>query len=255
MHPPPYDATFYPECLFGGFTDIDGTVAFYTRVNALLRPEACVIDFGCGRGAHADDAVPFRRELTRLKGKAARVIGLDADPEAARNPRIDEFVLCSPDGVWPVPNRSTGLILCDQAMEHLPDPRLFFAEAGRVLEPGGYLCIRTTNVLSYSGIATRLLPNRYHAGILRRLQTSRESDDVFPTLFRCNTVRALRRGLSLGGFRSVVYGHEAEPAYLRFSKLAYGLGVLHRKFAPGLLRPTIFAFAQTSAASDQSRAR
>jgi len=28
--------TFYPESRFGGFTQIDGTVAFYSRVQALV---------------------------------------------------------------------------------------------------------------------------------------------------------------------------------------------------------------------------
>ena len=46
------------------------------------------------------------------------------------------------------------------------------------------------------------------------------------------------------GLRAVVYGYEAEPSYLHFSKLSYGLGVLHQKFAPGFLRPAIFAFGQ-----------
>ena len=29
---------FYPESRFGGFTDIDGTIAFYTRVHSQLTP-------------------------------------------------------------------------------------------------------------------------------------------------------------------------------------------------------------------------
>ena len=37
---------FYPESRFGGFTDIDGTVAFYSRVNALVKPLYVVVDFG-----------------------------------------------------------------------------------------------------------------------------------------------------------------------------------------------------------------
>lgn len=39
---------FYPEARFGGFSDIDGTMAFYLRVNALLGCDSVVLDFGCG---------------------------------------------------------------------------------------------------------------------------------------------------------------------------------------------------------------
>jgi hypothetical protein len=46
------------------------------------------------------------------------------------------------------------------------------------------------------------------------------------------------------GFDHVVYGYEAEPSYLHFSRLAYVLGVLHQRFAPGFLKPAIFGFAR-----------
>jgi hypothetical protein len=42
----------YPESNFGGFSDVDGTVSFYLRVNSLLRPDSNILDFGCGRGYH-----------------------------------------------------------------------------------------------------------------------------------------------------------------------------------------------------------
>jgi hypothetical protein len=46
------------------------------------------------------------------------------------------------------------------------------------------------------------------------------------------------------GFECVVYGYEAEPSYLSFSKIAYSLGVLHQKFAPQFMKPCIFAFGR-----------
>ena len=45
-------------------------------------------------------------------------------------------------------------------------------------------------------------------------------------------------------FEGVVYGYEAEPSYLSFSKIAYWLGVMHQRFAPGILKPTLFAFGR-----------
>jgi hypothetical protein len=50
--------------------------------------------------------------------------------------------------------------------------------------------------------------------------------------------------MSAHGFRAAVYGHTPEPLYLRFSKLAYALGVLHQRLAPGAWGLTIFAFGQ-----------
>jgi len=53
-----YQEIFYPESRFGGFTDIDGTMVFYSRVNALIEPSFHVLDLGCGRGAHVEDPIP-----------------------------------------------------------------------------------------------------------------------------------------------------------------------------------------------------
>lgn len=242
--PAAYCQIYYLESAFGGFSDIDGTVAFYSRVNALIHSSFTVVDFGCGRGSHSEDPIRFRRELRCLRGKVARVVGLDVDGVGGGNESIDEFRVLQPGCPWPVPNDSTNLIICDCVIEHLPDPDFFFREARRVLVQNGYLCIRTPNVLSYVGVASRLVPNKHHGAVLAKAQPDRKEEDVFPTVYRCNTVFALRRQMATHGFRAVVYGYEAEPSYLNFSKWAYGLGVLHQKFAPGWARPSIFAFGQ-----------
>jgi SAM-dependent methyltransferase len=236
--------SFYPESLFGGFSNCDGTVAFYTRVNALTRPSFVLVDFGCGRGQHAEDPVGFRRDLQCFKGKVAKVIGLDVDIAGQSNPTIDEFRALVPGQAWPIENRSVNLILCDYVLEHLPEPRLLFCEARRVLVGGGFLCLRTTNLLSYVGLAAKLVPNRLHTSVLSGVQRIRPEKDVFPTLYRCNTIRTIRREMSMHGFRAVVHGHSPEPSYFNFSKLAYAFGVLHQKVAPGTLGITIFGFGQ-----------
>jgi SAM-dependent methyltransferase len=239
-----YKTAFYPETAIGGFTGVDSHVAFYARVNALIQPSYSVLDFGCGRGKQAEEPVSYRRQLSCVKGKVAKVIGIDVDPVGAGNPFLDEFRLVLPDRPWPVDTRSVDLIICDSVLEHLSDPPAFFREARRVLVPGGYLCLVTPNVLSYVGLISRIVPNKYHAAVTARVQPGRQEKDVFPTYYRCNTPFALRRQMKAHGFRAVVYGYEGEPRYLEFSKFAYALGVFHQRLAPGFLRPCIFGFAQ-----------
>jgi len=152
--------SFYPESCFGGFSDIDGTIAFYVRVNALITSDSVVVDFGCGRGEYGEDAIQIRRDLRVLKGKVWKVVGLDIDPAAAANPFLDEFFLLSDEGRWPLASRHADLVLCDNVLEHLRCPQFFFKEAARVLKPGGFVCIRTPNVLSYVGLISRAIPNR-----------------------------------------------------------------------------------------------
>ena len=234
---------FYPERKFGGFTRTDGTIAFYTRVQALAGADAVMIDFGCGRGAYGEDPVAFRRDLRVFRGKVGRVIGMDTSHSGTENPFIDEF-RCLEGPRWPLENEHATLIVCDNVLEHLPVPRAFFSEAYRVLRPGGSLCIRTPNLLNYIALLSKLIPDRSHARVLAKAKPGLAGEDIFPTLYRCNTIPAVRRALAQQGFDAVVYGYEAEPSYLSFSKAAYALGVLHQKIAPGLLRAAIFAFGR-----------
>jgi len=235
--------TFYPESRFGGFTDIDGTVAFYNRVNSLLDPAQVVLDIGCGRGSFKEDQVTLRKNLRILKGKVARVIGIDVDQNAQDNPFIDEFRLMQ-GYPWPIDDNSVDLIICDNVLEHIDDPDRFFGEIRRVLRNGGRLCLRTPNRWSYFAIAATIIPNKYHAKVTAIAQEGRKEEDVFPAFYKCNSVYKLKRIMKKNGFKYVVYGYEAEPSYLSFSKLAYFCGVLHQKFAPGFLKPAIFVFGR-----------
>lgn len=240
---------FYPESQFGGFADVDGTIAFFNRVHALLKPNHTILDAGCGRGEYGDDVVDWRRSLRNLKGKAAKVIGIDVSPAGGENNCIDEFRRI--DGArWPVEDNSADVVLSDFVVEHLEKPGEYFSEARRVLRPGGYLCIRTPNKWNYIAIASRLIPNRYHSRVTAAVQEDRKEEDVFPTYYRCNSLGSLRRAYREAGFEAVVRGYEAQPSYLAFSSIAYGLGVLHQKLAPSFMRASLFGFGRVSKVAD-----
>lgn len=234
---------FYPEARFGGFTDIDGTIAFFNRVNSLIDSSFVILDVGCGRGAYKEDMVTFRKSLRILKGKVAKVIGIDVDQSARDNPFLDEFLLIHGDS-WPVESNSIDLIVCDNVLEHIHNTDMLFLEIHRVLRNGGYLCIRTPNRWSYIALAATLIPNKYHSKVTSVVQDGRNDEDVFPTVYKCNSIGTLRKFMKNNGFDCVVYGYEAEPSYLSFSKVAYFLGAAHQKFAPGFMKPAIFAFGK-----------
>jgi SAM-dependent methyltransferase len=147
-----------------------------------------------------------------------------------------------------VESESIDLAVANSVVEHVERPELFFAEAWRVLRPGGYLCFRTYNKWGYVGICARLTPNRYHSKVTSFAQRDRDEHDVFPTVYRCNTPGAVRRALRRQGYESCVYTLEAEPSYLRFSPFLYRLGSRVHRLIPPRLRWTILAFARKPAA-------
>jgi ubiquinone/menaquinone biosynthesis C-methylase UbiE len=235
---------FHPESRFGGFTDIDGHITFYARVRELLPSDGVALDIGCGRGEAAEDPIAIRRELRTLRGHCERVIGIDVDPVGESNPTIDEFRMISDTARWPLDDASVDLAVADFVLEHVADPPSFFAEAARVLKPGATLCLRTVNTRSYLGIASRLVPTGAHGKLLGRMTPERKGEDVFPTVYRCNTRPALRRALAEHGFDAAVYGTDSEPSYLAFSAPTYALGLLYRRLMPGGLRLGLVAFAE-----------
>lgn len=237
---------FYPESRFGGFTDVDGTVAFYCRVAALLRPDSQVLNVGCGRGgALIEGPVEWKRQLLDLRGPDRHVLGIDIDPAASTNPGINDFHLLEASyAAWPVADASIDLIVADFVLEHIADPHHFFAEVSRVLKAGGVFCARTSNRVGYVGLLASLIPNRSHARVLSHAQPERATIDVFPTCYRANTVWALRRALNRAGLDGIAYGYEAEPSYLGFAAWAFALGKLVHALTPGPLRTCLFVFAR-----------
>jgi SAM-dependent methyltransferase len=120
-----YIRFFYPEVEFGGFSRVDGTIAFYSRINALIKASYIVLDVGCGRGEYNDDHVIYRKELRSFKNKVAKIIGIDVDTAGVDNPFLDEFRAIDGER-WPIDDDAIDIIICDWVLEHIPAPQTFF---------------------------------------------------------------------------------------------------------------------------------
>jgi len=236
----------YPEMKFGAFSDVDGAVRFFTRVNALLEPEGRAIDLGCGRGAYQEDHCKTRRDQRVLQGKCKHVIGLDLDEDAASNPYMDEFhLLESPSADWPVEDGSVQLIVCDHVMEHVEDPQHLLAEAFRVLQPGGYLCIRTPNRWGYVALIATLVPRRLQKRVIGIAQRTRKSEDVFPVQYRCNSRRRMRKMMLRAGFsEAVVRPVEGEPSYWTFSAPLFKLMSFLHRWTPNIGKNSLLGWGR-----------
>ena len=68
--------------------------------------------------------------------------------------------------------------------------------------------------------------------------------DVFPTFYRCNTKRSVTRMMNKVGFDVTVVRHEAEPAYMHFSNIAYRMGAIAHRLMPPFLASTLLIYAR-----------
>lgn len=237
----------YPEIDFGGFTRANMSILFLSRCQALARRARAVLDVGCGRGQGHEDRCEYRRDLRDLRASGRKVIGIDVDAAGASNPFLDEFRQIGPDFRWPVEDASIDFAVSDYVLEHVPNPSSYLGELRRVLRPGGVFLTRTPNRWSYIAIASRIIPNRMHAQVLAKVQDNRKSEDVFPTVYRMNTPRVLRRQIEQAGLQGVVYTVEGEPTYMQFSHAAFWVMDKVHAVLPPLFRSTLIAMARKPA--------
>jgi SAM-dependent methyltransferase len=213
----------------GGFTAYDGTVAFYARIDAVLSPTMTVLDFGAGRGAWArDEASAYRKKIRNFRGRARKVIGCDVDPVVLTNPSLDEAFVLETGKCLPLPDSSVDLIVADYVAEHIKDPCLFAKEISRLLSPGGWFCARTPSKYHYVSIISSMLPSRLGQSAIKRAQSERRKEDIFPAFYRLNTLDAIARHFPASAFENCSYVFSFEPQYHFESPIVYrSFQVLH----------------------------
>lgn len=237
----------YPETAVGGYSRMDGTVEFYNRVNALIDRDSEVLDFGAGRGQWARSRYSERaHELQWLRGKVKRVVGADVDDAILSNPSVDEAVVLAPGARLPFADGSFDVIVADYVLEHIPAAETtgVSAELSRVLRPGGWFAARTPNRRGLIALGGRLVPNKQHTTVLRRLQPEREAEDVFPTVYAMNTPAALKRLFPQPQHSVYAYGFTVEPTYFGTSALAWRLGALINRLTPPPFAAIYMVFVQ-----------
>lgn len=227
----------------GGFSDTDGTILFYLRINSLLKEESVVLDFGAGRAAWFEDDKCLTRRLTRLlKGKVKKVIAADVDDAVLQNRASDEQVLIKHHNDSKLLQKKVDLIVADYVLEHIDDPKLFVEQVDNFLEQGGWFCARTPHKYSYVGIFARLLKNNLHKKVLKFVQPDRKEVDVFPTIYKLNTLKDIERVFH--GWEHKSYIFRSDPAYFFGNKTLYWLqSALHRVF-PAFFCGNLFVFVR-----------
>jgi SAM-dependent methyltransferase len=129
----------------------------------------------------------------------------------------------------PLPAGTVDLIISQSVFEHLAEPEQVYRELARVLRPGGRVIFLTANMWDYGTAVARLVPNRFHAKIVAKVE-GRAEEDTFPTQYKTNRrrdIERLARGANLE-VASLEYLNQY-PNYFMFSGVLFFFGMLYER--------------------------
>lgn len=201
-------------------TSLHPYTVFERRVSTLVETGrvSALMDAGCGRD------MPVLRKFV---GRVDRLVGVEL-----------EHFSDVPDGVeihegdlsrLPLDDECLDVIISRSVFEHLTDPASVYSELFRVLRPGGEVLFLTANMWDYATIVSRLVPNRFHARIVKLVE-GRDEEDTFPTAYRTNTRRAVVRLAAQAGFEVESFEYLTQyPNYLMFNGVAFLAGVAYER--------------------------
>ena len=188
------------------------------RIDSVLTPDSILLDAGCGRTA------PL---LRRYIGRARRLIGIDVVPFTDVPAGMEMF--CADLANMPLDPGSVDVIVSRSVFEHLSEPARVYAECARVLRPGGVLVFLTANMWDYATLIARVVPNRFHAPIVK-VTEGRAEEDTFPTAYRTNTRRDVQKLADEAGLKVVSFEYLSQyPNYLMFNGFLFFLGMCYEK--------------------------
>jgi ubiquinone/menaquinone biosynthesis C-methylase UbiE len=180
---------------------------------------ARLLDAGCGRYL----------EITRELPRDVQAVGIDLEDVLETDNAGFPYGVRGNLEALPFQSDYFDLVVSRSVIEHLQDPGKVFGEFYRVLKAGGKVILVTPNKYDYVSVIASVTPYRWHRRLVSRVVGVGE-DDVYPTLYRANSMKSLNRELSSIGFRKVVLkAINHYPVYLMFSPVLFRLGVVYER--------------------------
>lgn len=169
-----------------------------------------------------------KNHVTYPLKEQAEIVGVDLDERAG--PKYHSpFWLANAEQL-PFADEQFELICTEYLIEHVADPTAVLQEAHRVLAPGGSIVIVTPNLWSYKFLIAAATPYSFHKWLGQYRYRRAVDDDMFPTLYRANTVSRLHKIFHESGFREFsTHIYSNGPTWFRGMPGLFELGCLYHK--------------------------
>lgn len=141
-----------------------------------------VLEIGCGTGLNTRHLAPLSRSVTALDFSAGMLAEARVNVSAPNVRFVEDDIRAR----WPAGDSSFDLVVCTLVLEHVEDLRHVFAEAARVLRPGGQFLIY------------ELHPFRQLRGVRARFHDSRSNELVRIPAFRHSVSDFVNTGIESG---------------------------------------------------------
>lgn len=97
------------------------------------------------------------------------------------------------------------------------------------MKPGGAVVFLTANMWDYGTLIARLIPNRFHARIVSKVE-GRKEEDTFPTAYRTNKKTDVMRLSKSNNFEIESFDYLSQyPNYLMFNGGLFFVGMCYEK--------------------------
>lgn len=178
-------------------------------LSKIIRPEHYIADIGCGGGQL------LKKIVKRHKIQA---IGYDISKKNIENCHklgLDAKILDFNTDPWSIKSSLFDIVISNEVIEHLIDPRYYLKEIFRILKPSGYLVITTPNAFNIMRRLAFLLGHHHDPS----MDPSRIS---FAEHIRAFSFNMLERMLKKEGFK-VLYRTGDRIPFINAPKCCYSL--------------------------------
>lgn len=191
-------------------------IAWYQAViSQLVGDQTKWIDIGGGKSIFRHN-----HDLSReLADRAALLVGVDPSDTLDQNELVHEKSKSTLENYKT--DHVFDLATMRMVAEHVENPNSFVETLSRLVGESGFVVILTPNKWAIASLVAAVVPDRFHPAFARILSPKRLDEDVFPTVYRMNTRKDLRRVFSDNGFDEVCYSCAADCVLLQRFRFTY----------------------------------